>query len=454
MKISKIHLKNIQQFKDLEIDLTYPDGHEKAGEPLDKVCFIGQSGSGKTMLLNLIENIIKEIGDINFLDSKENLHIKSKESFFTFWLKDKNNTLRVTSSGNSYGYALENNSTSQDEFQSKSDIIENYKNELNKKSPSIIYYPFNNRHASYNHSFTTGLLEIIHEKSINFNLHSISDFTIYLTKYFLNYFGNKQYKLQELYNEIKDKSQDEKVAALNEFEIWDKQDLNPLKIIANAFLDNLLANFNLKLYTDFTKENFTGDNTQLLNFYNISAPNNIFSYDKLSSGLKSLITFTIPLHVLEPNNSFILFDEIENSFYPDIQQTLINSIVDIAPNNQYFFATHSPIITTSFEPWEIIELKLDEEGNVYQDLYYNNVRHINNFYKVPKYMSYGSILKEIFDLDTDGTQERKDKLVEIAYLEERIKYLKGKNENDKLNDTIEKYRNIANDLRWEFNSDL
>ncbi|MBL0015713.1 MAG: hypothetical protein IPP17_04565 [Bacteroidetes bacterium] len=48
MKIHKIILKDYQQFKDLEIDLTYPVGHEKAGQPLDKVCFIGQSGTGKT----------------------------------------------------------------------------------------------------------------------------------------------------------------------------------------------------------------------------------------------------------------------------------------------------------------------------------------------------------------------------------------------------------------------
>ena len=50
MKISRIKIKNLQQFKDLELDLTYPKGHDKAGEPLDKVCIIGQSGTGKTTL--------------------------------------------------------------------------------------------------------------------------------------------------------------------------------------------------------------------------------------------------------------------------------------------------------------------------------------------------------------------------------------------------------------------
>ena len=55
MKLTNLTLKGYNQFKDVQIDLTYPDGHSKEGEPLDKVCIIGQSGSGKTSLLRLIK---------------------------------------------------------------------------------------------------------------------------------------------------------------------------------------------------------------------------------------------------------------------------------------------------------------------------------------------------------------------------------------------------------------
>src|ERR1700744_2146642 len=54
MKVSRLEIKDVTQFKDLDIDLTYPKGHAKEGQPLDKVCFIGQSGTGKTSLLNFI----------------------------------------------------------------------------------------------------------------------------------------------------------------------------------------------------------------------------------------------------------------------------------------------------------------------------------------------------------------------------------------------------------------
>ena len=55
MKVSYLDIRNYKQFSDLELDLTYPKGHEKAGEPLDKICIIGQSGTGKTNLLDIIK---------------------------------------------------------------------------------------------------------------------------------------------------------------------------------------------------------------------------------------------------------------------------------------------------------------------------------------------------------------------------------------------------------------
>jgi len=57
MKISRIEIENFRQFKDLKLNLTYPEGHKKAGQPLDKICIIGQSGTGKTTLLELIASI-------------------------------------------------------------------------------------------------------------------------------------------------------------------------------------------------------------------------------------------------------------------------------------------------------------------------------------------------------------------------------------------------------------
>ena len=60
MKVKEIYIKKYHQFEDFHLNLTYPQGHEKAGQPLDKVCIIGQSGTGKTSLLELIGFFIAE----------------------------------------------------------------------------------------------------------------------------------------------------------------------------------------------------------------------------------------------------------------------------------------------------------------------------------------------------------------------------------------------------------
>jgi len=80
MKITQLRLDNFQQFNPLTLNFTYPKGHEKAGQPLDKVCFIGQSGTGKTTILNLIQDFISEL---NYAYRKKaNLGLELGEFFF------------------------------------------------------------------------------------------------------------------------------------------------------------------------------------------------------------------------------------------------------------------------------------------------------------------------------------------------------------------------------------
>jgi len=85
MKISEIHIKNFRQFEDLKLNLTYPKGHPKEGSALDKVCIIGQSGTGKTTLLKILrEGILSSLYDtipivtnaISKINFNENEHVK------------------------------------------------------------------------------------------------------------------------------------------------------------------------------------------------------------------------------------------------------------------------------------------------------------------------------------------------------------------------------------------
>jgi predicted ATPase len=73
-----------------------------------------------------------------------------------------------------------------------------------------------------------------------------------------------------------------------------------------------------------------------------------------------------PLFQLDTTDTIILVDEPERSLYPDIQTEIIDYYTELAPNAQFFFATHSPLIASTFEPWEIVELKFNEQGTPFK----------------------------------------------------------------------------------------
>ncbi len=49
MKVSELYIKKYHQFEDFTLNLTYPEGHSKAGKPLDKVCIISEHESLRTL---------------------------------------------------------------------------------------------------------------------------------------------------------------------------------------------------------------------------------------------------------------------------------------------------------------------------------------------------------------------------------------------------------------------
>ncbi|MCU0289598.1 MAG: hypothetical protein MUF15_24795, partial [Acidobacteria bacterium] len=100
-----------------------------------------------------------------------------------------------------------------------------------------------------------------------------------------------------------------------------------------------------------------------------------------------------------------------------------------APECQFFFATHSPIIASAFEPWEIIELKFDNEHKyVNRELYFEGDNHVDNYKYHPEYLRWDSILRHIFDLQQEGNIKRKEALEELTELMSRIGKLKEKAE--------------------------
>lgn len=189
-----------------------------------------------------------------------------------------------------------------------------------------------------------------------------------------NYDNERLGYIDTLSNKLLNLEGYEKQDFILEKQKWDYENENIVDKISDK-LNSILIKFNLKLtkidrnqkdYNDLTIKDLSNDN--------------IIKYDNLSTGTKNLLSTFIPLKIYNPKDSIILIDEPENSFYPDIQRVLTELYKEIGKNNQLIFATHSPLIASSFEPWEIVELKFNDNNQVYKELYFKGENHIENYF--------------------------------------------------------------------------
>ena len=447
MKIRQLHIKNINQFKDLRIDLTYPDGHEKAGKALDKVCFIGQSGTGKTTLLEIIEDMMPMVvGNQCYLKNSRSCirydYEINREPFNIILQKKSKGEIdrgQVFSAGPSEKEPLEK-------------LNEHYK----VSETFVIYYPEGFKHnecsSSTNSIATTGSPQRIYD----YSQHNIKKFWDFIVKEVEDYDAKLVLKTRELYLATKEKTQKKREEEFKQLTRWENDNPNPLKILADECLDPILKKFHLKVSTDLNIDKIKGSThipiQHLTSNYEIP-------YTGLSAATQNIIYSAMPLYYLKPTDAIILYDEIENSLYPDVQQMIIDYYVNLAPKCQFFFATHSPIIASSFDPWEIVELKFDDHGNVYQELYYakEKERHVNNYTIHPKYLNWSGILMKVFDLKQAGNEAyRTEALTEAVRLEAMLKKFKeeGKQNSPKAKKAKQDFEKVASKLAWELNDEI
>jgi predicted ATP-dependent endonuclease of OLD family len=414
MKISKIHIKDFLRFKDFTLDLTYPKGHKKEGQPLDKICFIGQSGTGKTSLLELIPMFLYGFDESNLFDWSHLGEIAKNVEFFV-----------------KLGYQNEYHATinfyKRDDFdpfyyhgwvedkKSKYGVTDFKDNEwIEKISSKPIYFPSNLNYDIF-----------IKSKSIiKFDEKKIIDFS-------------------------QDKSSIVWELVFKELQMLDEQSaFNLIKDIADNCLDPLLKKINVKIKTELDFK--TKDDISFIKIEDFEG--NEIPHGLWSTGTKQVILSALPLYLLKPKHTVILFDEPERSLYPDLQRTVVDYYSSLAENCQFFYSTHSPIISSSFDPWEIVELKFNKEGKVYRETYFEGENHVDNYKWNPRYMRWDDILQRVFDLEDDGSPDRRTKLDELATLNVKFKKLKtkGQEHSPEALDMIKSIEKLSKELsKWD-----
>ncbi len=421
MKIKKITIKNYKQFSNLELDLTYPTGHLKAGKPLDKICIIGQSGTGKSNLLEVIRNQYNSDEVItNFIHDKLS---KSEKIYFA-------DTNRIAS-------YLGNDSLT-DTDQTVLEELAEYRKKIEQQGMNFHGL---DEFSKKIQEIDTNIIKLKSkyvakelDKSKNF-INIDENAWKLLENKISNYDNERLGYIDTLSNKLLNLEGYEKQDFILEKQKWDYENENIVDKISDK-LNSILIKFNLKLtkidrnqkdYNDLTIKDLSNDN--------------IIKYDNLSTGTKNLLSTFIPLKIYNPKDSIILIDEPENSFYPDIQRVLTELYKEIGKNNQLIFATHSPLIASSFEPWEIVELKFNDNNQVYKELYFKGENHIENYFLDPRMLTWTSILTDIFDLKVDSNFTfREEKLMEYAMLKAEIKAIQKGEERD---EKVKKFKKLS-----------
>jgi len=464
MKISQITLNNYLNFKSkLKIDLTYPKGHPKVGKPLDKICFIGQSGTGKTTLLNLIKYFTCEDGDYDkqcFDKSK----IKNKNVEILY--RVGNDTFSKVSSDNPFEF------TGVDYSRKPAKPIEDLNvfvrkelgAKLKNRTHKIISFPFSvvGPHDIINNSQedTKKLMDPAKGELNNpsYKEKDTWDFTNenirYIWQIVFEHVSEyiSEYQAKELefsHNIIKNKISN--VDTLREaFEHWAENNPNPIKELADKCLNPILEHFSLEVETDINNYPLKSSNKERYIIIKGKNDGKVVDYPFLSTGTKQIMLTAIPLFYLKPRESIILFDQPEASLYPNIQWLLPKTYLDIAPdNNQFFFATHSPVVASAFDPWEVVELKFDEKtGKVYRKEFYDTAKQRNEKSYVinPKLLRWDSNYKKLFDLNRQGNDDRRVSLRKLSEMDAEIKS-EGIDPKKKAK-LIEDYMKLAALLDW------
>jgi predicted ATPase len=358
MKISKLHINQFRHLENLDFDFTYPEDfhiEKKRGKPLDKICFIGQSATGKTSLLELVKETISQFYDSRIVNKNEIL-TSLNHNHFNIELDFEADSIAYKHKKDSIEINNKKFNFQEGNYNGGSKDVLNYKNKLFYFTAEIL----SKQNIKLFEEETVLLIERyrdLNEKNKNTSYFRLTfdDYVkdaiwIGLLEENINYLQKFLQFASELINSgiMLDNSSNAKV------ENWKGNNVNPLIEFSEKF-NQLLEKINLEVDLINTKNivplrnKITRENIPILN---------------TSTGTKQLLLTALLLFKLDTKDSVILIDEPERSLYPDMQMDLMEYYQNLAPEAQFIVATHSPFIAASFEPEERFILYFDEEGKV------------------------------------------------------------------------------------------
>lgn len=59
LKIAQVYIQDNGPFQNLQLDLTYPEGHPKAGQAMDRICLLGENATAKPALMGILVEYLR-----------------------------------------------------------------------------------------------------------------------------------------------------------------------------------------------------------------------------------------------------------------------------------------------------------------------------------------------------------------------------------------------------------
>ena len=394
MKICKIVIKGFQQFQDTELDFTGPDG-----QPQNKICLIGQNGTGKSTVLNLVNDLVKDsfgyqatllIARLKTEENSEFYYIQSSKlepathvlvtaeiDSCENWVNDLYRFLVSVDHPvfqNELHLFIRNEFSN--EFLPNRDTVGRVMEELQLREDKKELVIFSPAEAQDNHymrvtncpqTTLNDALALMDEFPVH---HVVSKATVSQMWRTLVYLVKKRESERETF-ETRDENLDlSKRELIEKFEKDNPEILHALAGIWNRILERAGLEFDVE---GARKPVQLTENLEAYVRLKRNGQQRI-PYNQLSTGIRDFLFRIGHIYLLfynrELRNAFLMVDEPENSLFPDFLFDLMELYEEIAnpteapERTQMFFATHNPIVAAQFEPHERIILEWQEDGFV------------------------------------------------------------------------------------------
>jgi predicted ATP-dependent endonuclease of OLD family len=401
MKICKIYIKGYQQFQDIILDFTHPE----TGEPLDKICLIGSNGTGKTTVIQLINESLQRVKfygtqftstpvtnagvPTDFPDLLIVIEYLDKDCYFTDFLYAYVNQ-EVVFDQYTFRYSSKTrifNEQEFDEIKNQTSIVpsldkiraeaEKPENGYLLTNPSInvflkVFSTFEgktNGYATIDDVPKTTVNEAIKLFDNLPNEAVISPDTVNDFWKLLVFNLKKREDDRRIFEETDENMQRIKADLVKEFNGKNPNVLEEMAAVWDKILDKAGLFFNYKVARSPVQLH-----ENLHAYICLKGTNTVVPYSQLSSGIRDYIFRVGHIFAMyfnrEVGQGILLVDEPDNSLFPDFVIDLLDTYKQITTDKrgenhtQMIFATHNELFAAQFQPYERIILNWNGDGTV------------------------------------------------------------------------------------------